>query len=72
MIREVFHRLVFPVVVVSVITCVWVAAWSKSLVDEASRGTWPALPVQHHVVAPQMPSTTQPAFLEQASADSFQ
>jgi hypothetical protein len=72
MFHEVFHRLVFPVVVFSVVTCVWVAAWSKSLVDEANRGTWPALPVPHHLAAQQKTSTTQPAFLQQASAHSFE
>jgi hypothetical protein len=52
MLYETFHRLVLPIVVISVIGCVWVAGWSKGLVDEANRGSWPALPVPHLKTAP--------------------
>ena len=50
MIYETFHRLVFPIVIISVVGSVWITGWSHELVDEANRGTWPALPVPHHVI----------------------
>lgn len=41
-----FHQLVFPVVFVTVVGSVWIAAWSEALQAEAEKGTWPALPIQ--------------------------
>jgi len=41
-----FHQLVFPMVFVTVVGSVWIAAWSEALQAEAERGTWPALPIQ--------------------------
>jgi hypothetical protein len=40
-----FHRLVFPIVVFTVIGTVLVAAWSQELQDEAAQRIWPALPL---------------------------
>jgi hypothetical protein len=40
-----FHRLVFPIVLFTVIGTVWVAAWSQSLQAEAAKSSWPALPL---------------------------
>lgn len=48
MIYEAFHRLVFPGVVVSIVGSVWITAWSHAVVAEATKGSWPALPVPHH------------------------
>ncbi len=45
MFYEPFHRLVFPIVVVTVVGTVLVAAWSQELQAEADKCTWPALPV---------------------------
>jgi hypothetical protein len=50
MIYEAFHRLVFPAVVVSVVGSVWITAWSHAVIAEASKGSWPALPVPDRVL----------------------
>ena len=47
-----FHRLVFPLVLITVVGSVWVAGWSQAIQAEAQRGTWPALPVRHPVNCP--------------------
>jgi len=52
-----FHRLVFPIVIITVIGTVWVVAWSQALVAETERHFWPALPVSHHALQP--PSSDQ-------------
>ena len=49
MIYEAFHRLMFPSVVVSIVGSVWITAWSHAVVAEAMKGSWPALPVPHHL-----------------------
>jgi hypothetical protein len=45
MLYDSFHRLVVPMVLIAVIGTVWVEAWSQELQSEASRSTWPALPL---------------------------
>jgi hypothetical protein len=45
MFYESFRRLVFPIVVFTVIGTVLVAAWSQDLQAEAEKATWPALPL---------------------------
>jgi hypothetical protein len=45
-----FHRLVFPMVTITIIGTVWVVAWSQALIAETERHFWPALPVPHHVI----------------------
>jgi hypothetical protein len=47
MLSESIHRLVFPLVVFLVVGTVWVSAWSAELQAEASRTSWPALPIPH-------------------------
>ncbi|MGA3068026.1 MAG: hypothetical protein ABSF29_14370 [Tepidisphaeraceae bacterium] len=41
--------------VVTVITTVWVSAWSKAVVDEANRSWWPAGPVHQQQVDARKP-----------------
>jgi hypothetical protein len=45
MFAELFHRLLFPTLVAIVVGTVWVVGWSQSLVSEAERGWWPAMPM---------------------------
>jgi hypothetical protein len=49
MLNALFHRLLFPTLVATVIGTVWVVGWSQALVAEVDRGSWPALPTPHHV-----------------------
>ena len=51
-----FHRMVFPLVMITVIGTVWVVAWSQALAAESQKHYWPALPVPHHVIP--SPATT--------------
>jgi hypothetical protein len=55
MLHDFFHRMVFPALVATVVGSVWVAGWSSTLVSEANKGYWPALPV------PRSATTTQPS-----------
>jgi hypothetical protein len=55
MFSDLFHRLIFHMAVVTVITTVWVSAWSKAVVDEANRSWWPAGPVHQQQVDARKP-----------------
>ena len=55
MFHDFIHRMVFPTLVATVVGSVWVAGWSRTLVDEANKGYWPALEV------PRTAITTQPS-----------
>jgi hypothetical protein len=61
-----FHRLVFPIVTLTIIGTVWIVAWSQALVAETERHFWPALPVPHHVIQSPSPSegSLQQVFLK--------
>ncbi|MGD0388995.1 MAG: hypothetical protein ABSC42_08580 [Tepidisphaeraceae bacterium] len=50
MLYQSFHRLVFPMVTITIIGTVWVVAWSQALTAEADKRFWPALPVPYHVI----------------------
>lgn len=65
MLYDSFHRLVVPIVLIAVIGTVWVEAWSQELQAEASRTTWPALPLQREH---RSPTTSDPT----AKPESFQ
>ena len=43
MLYEMFRRLLYPMVVVTVVGTLWVVAWSHSLVNEAYSESMPAL-----------------------------
>lgn len=40
--REVFSRLLYPLVVVVVVGTTWCMAWARSVTDQARDGYWPA------------------------------
>lgn len=62
-----FHKLVFPMVLVTVVGSVWVAAWSQSVQAEAEQNSWPALPVpnHHNQTASSVETSTQDDSLQQ-------
>ena len=72
MFYEAFHRLMFPIVVISVIGCVWVAGWSQALVEEANRGNWPALPLPHIKAPPEKDSSAAAGQKPTITKTSFQ
>ena len=43
MIGDAFRRLLYPVVVATVVATVWVVSWSRSMKGDAERTYWPAL-----------------------------
>jgi hypothetical protein len=45
MFAELFHRLLFPMLVSIVVGTVWIVGWSQAIVREADRGWWPAIPL---------------------------
>jgi len=62
MFNELYHRMLYPLFVATLIGSLWVAAWSKALTDEADKHTWPALQAPHHAVdAPAQQSDSQAA-----------
>ncbi|HEX4054434.1 MAG TPA: hypothetical protein VHX86_09225 [Tepidisphaeraceae bacterium] len=40
-----FHRMLFPALVTTIVGAIWVVGWTQTLTDEVEKGTWPALPV---------------------------
>jgi len=49
MFSELFHRLLFPTLVTTIIGSVWTVGWCQALIAEADRHSWPALAVPGHV-----------------------
>jgi hypothetical protein len=64
MFNELYQRILFPIFVATLIGSLWVAAWSKSLTDEADKHTWPALPAPHRSVE----ASAQQSSAQQSSA----
>jgi hypothetical protein len=66
MFNELFHRLLFPTLVATVVGTVWVVGWAQTVINEANRGWWPPIalpgrPAMVSVSEDQMPSDNIPS-----------
>ncbi len=44
MLTDLFHRMLFPTLVMGVIGTIWVVGWCHAVIGEADRACWPAIP----------------------------